>query len=93
MGVPVSVRPASDQSNSSETLQRHLRLSETAICIVIVVGISILALVLGAILFPSVVLLASFFFFAYILLFTLPMWAGLLEDDIEEESRRYGAED
>ena len=93
MGVPVGVHPASDHTDSSETLQRHLRHRETAICIVIVVGISILALVLGAILFPSVVLLAAFFYFAYILLFTLPMWAGLLEDDIEEESRRYGAED
>ena len=31
--------------------------------------------------------------FAYMLLFTLPMWAGLLEDDIEDERHRYEAEE
>ena len=93
MGVPIGVHPASDESNPSKRLQRHLRHREAAIGLVIVAGISVMALLLGAILFPTVTLLAAFFFFAYILLFTLPMWAGLFEDDIEEESRRYGAED
>ncbi len=92
MGVPVGVHPASNETTSSEWLQRHLRHREAAIGAIIIVGLVIVALVLAFILFPRVAAIATFFYFAYMLLFTLPMWAGLLEDDIEEERHRYEGE-
>lgn len=52
-------------------------------------GVAIVALILGAILFPTMMVIAVPFFFAYILLFTLPMWLGLFEDDIEAEEHRH----
>lgn len=55
----------------------------------ILCGIAIVALILASILFPTMIVYAAPFFFVYILLFTLPMWLGLFEDDIEEEEYRH----
>lgn len=55
----------------------------------ILCGIGIVALILSLVFFPTLVVIAVLFYFAYILLFTLPMWLGLFEDDIEEEEHRH----
>lgn len=63
------------------------RESKTAIAII--VSVSLAALLIAAIAFPSPVLaIGAFVVFAYMLLVAAPLWLGWIEDDIEDETHR-----
>ena len=88
MAWPIHSKNHVNTPLSKEALSRHLVHREAIIAIVIVFILCAMALLFATMLFPNMILLAAMFFFAYMFFFTLPMWGGLFEDDIEDEIKR-----
>ena len=89
MGWPIHPEDRLESQESEASFLSHLKRREGVIGAIIVGGVILIAVILASILFPKMWLLAAMFFFAYMILFTLPMWVGLFEDDIEEETKRH----
>ncbi|MCZ6834960.1 MAG: hypothetical protein O7G85_04230 [Planctomycetota bacterium] len=87
MGWPIHPEDHVDTPEAQKSFTRHLMYRETIIAISILILLMGVALTLATLLFPAMWALGAMFFFAYMLLFTLPMWGGLFEDDIEDQKK------